>query len=73
MKELAYICQEIKSPLNGIRFTKSLLEATDLTENQKQYLETSAACDLCCSDPPKMQPEFNLNKTEVKRSILEQN
>ncbi|CAN4091676.1 unnamed protein product [Withania somnifera] len=45
MKELAYICQEIKSPLNGIRFTNSLLEATNLTENQKQYLETSAACE----------------------------
>lgn len=45
MKELAYICQEVKSPLNGIRFTNSLLEATNLTEYQKQYLETSAACE----------------------------
>ncbi|KAJ8766455.1 hypothetical protein K2173_022514 [Erythroxylum novogranatense] len=45
MKELSYICQEIKSPLNGIRFTNSLLEATDLTEDQKQFLETSAACE----------------------------
>ncbi|PHT39342.1 Phytochrome B [Capsicum baccatum] len=35
MKELAYICQEIKSPLNGIRFTNSLLEATDLTEKSE--------------------------------------
>ncbi|EOY06735.1 Phytochrome B isoform 3, partial [Theobroma cacao] len=45
MKELTYICQEIKSPLNGIRFTNSLLEATELTEDQKQFLETSAACE----------------------------
>lgn len=45
MKELAYICQEIKNPLSGIRFTNSLLEATNLTENQKQFLETSAACE----------------------------
>lgn len=45
MKELAYICQEIKNPLSGIRFTNSLLEATDLTEDQKQFLETSAACE----------------------------
>ncbi|KAJ8542118.1 hypothetical protein K7X08_016984 [Anisodus acutangulus] len=45
MKELAYICREIKNPLNGIRFTNSLLEATDLTENQKQFLETSDACE----------------------------
>ncbi|KAG9457838.1 hypothetical protein H6P81_002346 [Aristolochia fimbriata] len=45
MKELAYICQEIKNPLNGIRFTNSLLEATNLTDDQKQLLETSGACE----------------------------
>lgn len=45
MKELTYICQEIKSPLNGIRFTTSLFESTELTENQKQFLETSVACE----------------------------
>ncbi|KAI9194469.1 hypothetical protein LWI28_006317 [Acer negundo] len=45
LKELAYICQEIKNPLSGIRFTNSLLEATDLTEDQKQFLETSVACE----------------------------
>lgn len=45
MKELAYICQEIKNPLRGIRFTNSLLEATELTEDQKQFLETSASCE----------------------------
>ncbi|XP_050219399.1 phytochrome B-like isoform X2 [Mercurialis annua] len=45
MKELAYICQEIKNPLSGIRFTNSLLDATDLTEDQKQFLETSCACE----------------------------
>lgn len=45
MKELAYICQEIKNPLSGIRFTNSLLEAADLTEDQRQFLETSSACE----------------------------
>ncbi|KAJ6429620.1 hypothetical protein OIU84_021094 [Salix udensis] len=45
MKEVAYICQEIMNPLSGIRFTNSLLENTDLTEDQKQFLETSAACE----------------------------
>ncbi|XP_057993245.1 phytochrome B-like [Hevea brasiliensis] len=45
MKELAYIYQEIKNPLSGIRFTNLLLEATDLTEDQKQFLETNAACE----------------------------
>lgn len=45
MKELAYICQEIKNPLNGIRFTNSILEATDLNEDQKQFIETTTACE----------------------------
>lgn len=45
LKELAYICQEIKNPLSGVSFANSLLEATDLTEDQKQLLETSAACE----------------------------
>ncbi|CAM0872903.1 unnamed protein product [Alopecurus aequalis] len=45
MKELAYICQEIKNPLSGIRFTNSLLEMTDLKDDQRQFLETSSACE----------------------------
>ncbi|KAL9248671.1 Phytochrome B-like protein [Drosera capensis] len=45
MKELAYLVQEIKNPLSGIRFTNSLLEGTGLTEDQKQFLETCAACE----------------------------
>ncbi|KAM7257826.1 hypothetical protein ACFE04_013567 [Oxalis oulophora] len=45
IKELPYICHEIKNPLSGIRFTSSLLDATELTEDQKQFLETSAACE----------------------------
>ncbi|XP_072984782.1 phytochrome B-like [Typha latifolia] len=45
MKELAYICQEIKNPLSGIQFTNSLLHMTDLSDDQKQFLETSASCE----------------------------
>ncbi|GJN08062.1 hypothetical protein PR202_ga25950 [Eleusine coracana subsp. coracana] len=45
MKELAYICQEIKNPLGGIRFTNSLLQMTDLNDDQRQFLETSSACE----------------------------
>ncbi|CAH2053502.1 unnamed protein product [Thlaspi arvense] len=44
-KELAYICQVIKNPLSGLRFTNSLLEATDLNEDQKEFLETSVSCE----------------------------
>ncbi|KAM7259851.1 hypothetical protein ACFE04_015592 [Oxalis oulophora] len=45
LKELAYIRQEIKNPLNGIRFTHKLLESTAVSENQKQFLEISEACE----------------------------
>ncbi|XP_026445166.1 phytochrome B-like isoform X1 [Papaver somniferum] len=42
---LAYICQEVKNSLRGIHFMNSLLEGMDLSEDQKQGLETSAACE----------------------------
>ncbi|KNA10706.1 hypothetical protein SOVF_141830 [Spinacia oleracea] len=45
MKELAYLSQEIKNPLNGIRFANSLLESTDLSEDLKQFIETSSSCE----------------------------
>ena len=45
LKELAYIRQEMKNPLNGIRFTHKLLENTDISENQKQFLDASDACE----------------------------
>ncbi|CAN0853764.1 Phytochrome E [Linum grandiflorum] len=44
LKELAYMRQEIINPLSGIRFTHMLLESTAVSENQKQFLETSNAC-----------------------------
>ncbi|KAK6917239.1 PAS fold-2 [Dillenia turbinata] len=44
-KELAYIRQEMKNPLNGIRFTHKLLENTAVSDDQKQFLETSDACE----------------------------
>ncbi|KAK2993920.1 hypothetical protein RJ640_012794, partial [Escallonia rubra] len=45
LRELAYIRQEIKNPLNGIRFTHKLLESTAVSEDQKQFLDTSIACE----------------------------
>lgn len=44
-KELAYVRQELRNPLSGIRFIHELLETTSTTENQKQFLETSYACE----------------------------
>ncbi|KAL1326256.1 hypothetical protein AAHE18_13G215300 [Arachis hypogaea] len=44
-KEFAYILQEMMNPLNGIRFTHKLLEKTAVSESQKQFLDTSAACE----------------------------
>ncbi|XP_048323670.2 phytochrome E isoform X3 [Ziziphus jujuba] len=45
LKELTYIRQEMKNPLNGIRFTHKLLENTAISDNQKQFLDTSDACE----------------------------
>ncbi|KAL3345052.1 hypothetical protein AABB24_024152 [Solanum stoloniferum] len=44
-KEYAYVLQQMKNPLNGIQFTHKLLEATCVSDNQKQLLETSEACE----------------------------
>lgn len=43
--DLAYIKKEIKNPLNGLRFTHKLLENSAISDDQKQYLETSSACE----------------------------
>ncbi|KAL7142527.1 hypothetical protein ABFS83_08G129500 [Erythranthe nasuta] len=45
LKELAYIRQEMRNPLNGIRFTHQLMEDSAVSEFQKQFLETSDACE----------------------------
>nr|AAC49128.1 phytochrome [Mesotaenium caldariorum]prf//2207374B phytochrome photoreceptor [Mesotaenium caldariorum] len=44
-KELAYIRQEIQNPLDGIHFARSFIEHTELSEDQKQLMETSATCE----------------------------
>lgn len=44
LKELAYLRQEIRNPLHGIVFTCNLMEASDLTQEQKQLLRTSGLC-----------------------------
>lgn len=43
--DLGYIKQEIRNPLNGLRFTHKLLENSAISDDQKQYLETSSACE----------------------------
>nr|XP_011459626.1 PREDICTED: phytochrome E-like isoform X2 [Fragaria vesca subsp. vesca] len=45
IKELIYMRQEMKNPLNGIRFTHKLLENTIISSYQKQFLDTSDACE----------------------------
>eukprot|EP00245_Coleochaete_scutata_P004794 TRINITY_DN17789_c0_g1_i1.p1 TRINITY_DN17789_c0_g1~~TRINITY_DN17789_c0_g1_i1.p1 ORF type:complete len:1140 (-),score=253.90 TRINITY_DN17789_c0_g1_i1:692-4111(-) len=44
-KELAYIRQEIKNPLDGLTFARSFIEQTELTDDQKQLIETTATCE----------------------------
>lgn len=43
-KELAYLRQELKNPLQGALLTHSLMEASDLTQEQQQLLKTSSLC-----------------------------
>ncbi|KAL9687189.1 hypothetical protein QQ045_031587 [Rhodiola kirilowii] len=45
LKELAYIRQEMRNSLNGIRFTHKLLESTATSDDQKKILMTSDACE----------------------------
>uniref|UniRef100_I1PAN5 Phytochrome n=1 Tax=Oryza glaberrima TaxID=4538 RepID=I1PAN5_ORYGL len=68
MKELAYIYQEIKNPLNGIRFTNSLLEMTDLKDDQRQFLATSTACEKQMS---KIVKDASLQSIEDGSLVLE--
>nr|CAD1816823.1 unnamed protein product [Ananas comosus var. bracteatus] len=44
LKALAYIRHEIRNPLSGILFTRKMMEGTDLTEEQKQLLDTGTKC-----------------------------
>lgn len=43
-KELTYIRQELKNPLNGMQFTRKLLEPSELTEEQRQLLASNVLC-----------------------------
>ncbi|KAI7738914.1 hypothetical protein M8C21_031800, partial [Ambrosia artemisiifolia] len=43
--DLAYIKQEIKNPLNGLLFTRELLENSAISDSQMQYLITNGACE----------------------------
>nr|AHZ64011.1 phytochrome [Entransia fimbriata] len=60
-KELAYIRQEIKNPLDGIMFTRSFIEHTDLNDDQKQLVETSATCE---KQLRKILDDMDLNSIE---------
>ncbi|KAI3890088.1 hypothetical protein MKX03_015968 [Papaver bracteatum] len=44
LQELTYIRQEIKNPLNGIMFTRSLMEASELSKEHQQLMKSSTLC-----------------------------
>ncbi|KAK9292067.1 hypothetical protein L1049_020021 [Liquidambar formosana] len=44
LKALAYIKRQIRNPLSGIIFSRKMMEGTELGEEQKQLLHTSAQC-----------------------------
>ncbi|RLN19164.1 phytochrome C [Panicum miliaceum] len=43
-KELTYIRQELRNPLNGMQFTHSLLEPSELTEEQRRVVASNVLC-----------------------------
>lgn len=43
-KELTYIRQELRNPLNGMQFTCNLLKPSELTEEQRQLLSSNVLC-----------------------------
>ncbi|RZC43825.1 hypothetical protein C5167_036779 [Papaver somniferum] len=45
LKELAYIQEETKAPLGGVRFAHKLLESSSLSDQMKRLLKTSDACE----------------------------
>ncbi|PKA50137.1 Phytochrome C [Apostasia shenzhenica] len=44
LKELAHLRQEIRNPLHGLIFMRNLMEASELNEDQKHLIRTSALC-----------------------------
>ncbi|CAA6657315.1 unnamed protein product [Spirodela intermedia] len=44
LKGLAYVRREVRNPLQGLTFTRSLMEASDLTAEQKRLLRTATLC-----------------------------
>jgi phytochrome B len=43
-KELTYIRQELRNPLNGMQFTYNLLKPSELTEDQRQLVSSNVLC-----------------------------
>ncbi|KAI5060361.1 hypothetical protein GOP47_0024781 [Adiantum capillus-veneris] len=44
-KELSYVKEELKKPLEGLAFTRTVLEGTNLTIEQRQLIKTNAWCE----------------------------
>ncbi|KAA8545333.1 hypothetical protein F0562_020117 [Nyssa sinensis] len=44
LKALAYIRRQIRNPLSGIIFSRKMMEGTDMGEEHKRLLHTSAQC-----------------------------
>lgn len=61
LKELTYIRREIRNPLNGIILTHKLMDASDLSKEQKQLLRTGT---LCQGQLAKVLDDINLESIE---------
>lgn len=73
LKEVAYMKQEIRNPLFGIVFARNMMESMNLSEEQKQLLETSCLCERQLQ---KILDEDNFEKLDqgnVELDIMEFN
>ncbi|KAG0477184.1 hypothetical protein HPP92_014025 [Vanilla planifolia] len=61
LKELVHFRQQIKNPLQGILFTHKLMEASELTEEQKRIIRASS---LCQEQLAKILDDRDLEKIE---------
>eukprot|EP00250_Pteridium_aquilinum_P009655 c18832_g1_i2 orf=529-3873(+) len=44
-KELSYVREELRKPLDGLAFTRTVLEGTNLSVDQKQLVKTNGWCE----------------------------
>lgn len=68
-KHLAFLCHEIRNPLNGILGNISFMEDTTLSEEQKELVETTATCGYQLRKI--VEDVLDINQMEVGKVAME--